>query len=55
MGQLEELAEASYGNSAEIKKIVASVVTTYHSQEDDLEERKDVFAELYREAAATAE
>ena len=49
------LAEACYGNSSEIKTIVASVVTTYHSSEDDLAERRGMFAELFREAAATVE
>lgn len=55
LGQLEMLAEACYGNSSEIKTIVASVVTTYHSSEDDLAERRGMFAELFREAAATVE
>jgi FlaA1/EpsC-like NDP-sugar epimerase len=30
MGQLEELAEASYNNDEEIRRLVKSIVTTYH-------------------------
>ena len=30
MGQLEELAEASYSNDATIRKLVKTIVTTYH-------------------------
>ena len=30
MGQLEELADASYNNDEEIRRLVKTIVTTYH-------------------------
>ena len=52
LGQLEVLAENSYGNSPNICGLVEEIVPTYHPAEGDLKLHRKVYEELMREAAA---
>ncbi|WP_408643085.1 polysaccharide biosynthesis protein [[Clostridium] polysaccharolyticum] len=49
--KLEKLTELSYSNSLKTIDMVADMVPTFHSAEEDLERSGDTFKELYEEAA----
>lgn len=55
LGQLEQLAEASYSNSDEIISLVEEIVTTYHPASKGLGERRRVYEELMEQVAVAAE
>lgn len=47
---LKKLAKVSISNSDDIVEVIASIVSTYHSPEEDFENEKAKFYELYNKA-----
>ncbi len=54
LGRLEELAEASYNNDADIRELIFELVPTYHPPVEEKEQQEAVYRELLNEAAATS-
>ena len=55
LGQLEELAEASYGNSEKIVELVKKIVPTYRPEAMEMVKWDEVYGELMRQVAVAAE
>ena len=55
LGQLEELAEASYGNSEEIVELVKRIVPTYRPETMEMGLRNERYEELMRQVAVAVE